>query len=102
MSEASRTVVITGIGVASPYGVGLGCLEAGLVASECRLAALSHFSPGFAATVAEYACDLADADAAGRWLSRSDRLAIVAARDMVGAVGADVLEDTGVVMIASR
>jgi 3-oxoacyl-[acyl-carrier-protein] synthase II len=134
MSEASRTVVITGIGVASPYGVGLGRLEAGLLASECRLAALSHFSPGFAATVAEFPGDLADADvvlptvprlvstpvasggaaskrnvgksadAAGRsacatsWLSRSDRLAIVAARDMVGAVGADLSEDTGVVM----
>jgi 3-oxoacyl-[acyl-carrier-protein] synthase II len=98
MSEASRTVVITGIGVASPYGVGLGRLEAGLLASECRLAPVSRFSPGFAATVAEYACDLADTEMAGRWLSRSDRLAIVAARDMVGAVGADLSEDTGVVM----
>lgn len=95
MSEASATVVITAIGVASPYGVGLGCLEAGLVASECRLAPLSHFSPGFAATVAEFPGTLPDADAAGRWLSRSDRLAIRAARD---AVGADLLEDTGVVM----
>jgi 3-oxoacyl-[acyl-carrier-protein] synthase II len=144
MSEASRTVVITGIGVASPYGVGLGCLEAGLAASECRLAPLSHFSPGFAATVAQFPGDLTDADVAqalltavsrlvstpvpscdaaskksvgksadaaggsacatsscvntdvaGRWLSRSDRLAILAARD---AVGADLPEDTGVVM----
>ena len=98
MSEASRTVVITGIGVASPYGMGLGCLEAGLAASECRLAPLSHFSPGFDATVAQFPGDLADADVAGRWLSRSDRLAIVAARDMVEAVGADLPEDTGVVM----
>src|SRR5664279_1755558 len=95
MSEASRTVVITGIGVASPYGVGLGRLEAGLTASECRLAPVSRFSPGFAATVAEFPGDLTSVDGAGRWLSRSDRLAIVAARD---AVGADLLEDTGVVM----
>src|ERR1019366_7610704 len=109
-------------------------LEAGLAASLCRLAPLSHFSPGFEATVAEFPGDLTDAevaqallpgvsrlvstpvpsgdaaskrsvgrsaDAAGRsaratsWLSRSDRLAIVAARD---AVGADLSEDTGVVM----
>jgi 3-oxoacyl-[acyl-carrier-protein] synthase II len=98
MSEASRTVVITGIGVASPYGVGLACLGAGLAASLCRLAPLSHFSPGFAATVAEFPGDLTDAEVAGRWLSRSDQLAIVAARDMVGAVGADLSEDTGVVM----
>src|SRR5450631_4086933 len=62
MSEASRTVAITGIRVASPYGVGLGRLESGLLASECRLAPLSHFSPGFAATVAEFPGDLADAD----------------------------------------
>ena len=95
MSEAARTVVITGIGVASPYGVGLGRLESGLAASECRLAPLSHFSPGFAATVAEFPGDLTSVDGAGRWLSRSDRLAIVAARD---AVGADLPEDAGVVM----
>src|ERR1035438_6609998 len=148
MSEASRTVVITGIGVASPYGVGLACLEAGLAASLCRLAPLSHFAPGFEATVAEFPGDLADTDVAqallpavsrlisttvpsgdaawklsvgksadaagksacatssflstgekhGRWLSRSDRLAILAARDMVGAVGVDLSEDVGVVM----
>ena len=98
MSEAAVTVVITGIGVASPYGVGLGRLEAGLLVGECRLAPLSHFSPGFEATVGEFPGDLADVDVAGRWLSRSDRLAIVAARDMVGAVGADLSEDTGVVM----
>jgi 3-oxoacyl-[acyl-carrier-protein] synthase II len=98
MSEASATVVITGIGVASPYGVGLGCLEAGLLASACRLAPVSHFSAGFDATVAEFPGDLGAADAAGHWLSRSDRLAIVAARDMVGAVGADLPADAGVVM----
>jgi 3-oxoacyl-[acyl-carrier-protein] synthase II len=95
MSELSSTVVITGIGVASPYGVGLGRLEAGLLASECRLGPLARFSPGFAATVAEYTGDLPDASQAGRRLSRSDQLAIAAARD---AVGADLVRDSGVVM----
>ena len=95
MSEASDTVVITGIGVASPYGVGLGRLQAGLLASECRLRPLAGFSPGFAATVAEYTGDLPDAGKGGRRLSRSDRLAIAAARD---AVGADAVPESGVVM----
>ena len=98
MSDPSRTVVITGIGVASPYGVGLGCLESGVRASVCRLTPLAHFSPGFDATVAQFPGDLAGAGVAERWLSRSDRLAIVAARDAVGAAGADLPEDTGVVM----
>jgi len=95
MSEGSGTVVVTGIGVASPYGVGLERLEAGLLASECRLRPLARFSPEFAATVAEYTGDLPDAGRAGRWLSRSDQLAVAAARD---AMGADLLRDTGVVM----
>lgn len=95
MGEGSSTVVVTGIGVASPYGVGLERLEAGLLASECRLRPLARFSPGFAATVAEYTGDLPDAGRAGRWLSRSDQLAIAAARD---AAGADLVRDSGVVM----
>ena len=74
MSEASATVVITGIGVASPYGVGLGRLEAGLAASECRLAPLSHFSPGFAATVAEFPGDLTNVDVAQALLPAVSRL----------------------------
>src|SRR5208283_1776091 len=95
MSEASSTVVITGIGVASPYGLGLGRLEAGLLASECRLAPLARFSPGFAATVAEYPGELPATCHAKRWFSRSDRLAIAVARD---AVGADEVRECGVVM----
>jgi 3-oxoacyl-[acyl-carrier-protein] synthase II len=95
MSEASSIIVITGIGVASPYGLGLGLLEAGLLASECRLLPLARFSPGFAATVAEYTGELPETGHAGRWLSRSDRLAIAAARD---AVGADDVRECGVIM----
>jgi 3-oxoacyl-[acyl-carrier-protein] synthase II len=98
VSEASSTVVITGIGVASPYGLGLELLEAGLLASQCRLRPLAGFSPGFACTVAEYPGDLPDARAWGRRLSRSDRLAMAAARDAVGAVGADAVRECGVVM----
>src|ERR1017187_8336649 len=98
MSEASSTVVITGIGVSSPYGLGLGRLEAGLLASECRLGPLAGFSPGFAATVAEYMGDLPDAGKAGRRLSRSDQLAIAAARD---AVCGDDLRECGVVMAST-
>jgi 3-oxoacyl-[acyl-carrier-protein] synthase II len=98
VSDASSTVVITGIGVASPYGLGLGLLESGLLAAECRLGPLARFSPGFAATVAEYTGDLPDAGTLGRALSRSDRLAIAAARDAVGAAGADAVRECGVVM----
>lgn len=95
MSDPSGTVVITGIGVVSPYGVGLDLLEAGLLASQCRLGPLAGFSPGFAATVAEYTGCLPDAGVLGRQLSRSDRLAIAAARD---AVGAEAVAECGVVM----
>jgi 3-oxoacyl-[acyl-carrier-protein] synthase II len=98
MSDPSGTVVITGIGVASPYGLGLGLLQAGLLASQCRLGPLAGFSPGFAATVAEYPGVLPDAGPAGRALSRTDRLAIAAARDAGGVLEPDAVRECGVVM----
>jgi 3-oxoacyl-[acyl-carrier-protein] synthase II len=56
---------------------------------------VASFSPGFNVTVGEYAGPLPDAGESGHRLSRSDRLAIAAARD---AMGADDLSECGVVM----
>lgn len=100
MSEHSSAVAVTGLGVASPYGIGLQCLEAGLLSSQCCLAPLKRFSAGFAASVAEFPGDLSELDARGRVTSRSAQLAVLAARDAVTdlAPGSPLLRASGVVV----
>jgi 3-oxoacyl-[acyl-carrier-protein] synthase II len=82
MIDPGRTVAVTGIGVASPYGIGLRRLEEGLLASSCRLAPLRGFPIGFDATVAEFPERLSGFDARGRRTSRSAQLAVAAAADL--------------------
>ena len=58
MTENSGRIVITGIGVVSPYGAGLQNLENGLLEGKCRLQQSTGFYPGFAGTLAQV-CDTA-------------------------------------------
>ncbi len=83
MIEARRTIVITGIGVVSPYGTGLDCLQAGMLSGKCCLAPSKELYPGFEGTTARV-CDLLPwEDISHSWLSRTDRLAVLAARNAV-------------------
>jgi 3-oxoacyl-(acyl-carrier-protein) synthase len=79
--DAQKTIVVTGIGVVSPYGAGLSRLQAGMLAGQCCLAPATELYPGFQGTVAPAGAlpPLHD----GHRYSRSDRLAMVAARDAV-------------------
>ena len=53
MNEDPGTVVVTAIGVVSPYGLGLRPMADGLLAGHCCLGPLRGVSPGFEATAAE-------------------------------------------------
>jgi 3-oxoacyl-[acyl-carrier-protein] synthase II len=95
MIDPAPAVAVTGIGVASPYGIGLPRFEEGLLSSSCRLAPLRRFAAGFDATAAEFPGTLSEFDARGRRTSRTAQLAVVAAMD----VAADLPpSDSGVVM----
>jgi 3-oxoacyl-[acyl-carrier-protein] synthase II len=77
------TVVVTGVGVVSPYGIGLNCLQAGMLSGRCCLAPTKDVYPGFAGTTARVSGLPESANGANSRYSRSDRLAIEAARDAV-------------------
>ncbi len=81
------TIVVTGIGVISPYGVGFEKLQAGLLAGECRLEHSTEFYPGFEGSVAAIR-DLEPIEARAHFRpSRTDQLAVIAARDALRAAG---------------
>ncbi len=83
MSDIDKTIVVTGIGVVSPYGIGLARLQAGMLAGECCLAPSKGLYPDFAGTTARI-CELpAVANSSNSYYSRTDQLAIVAAEDAV-------------------
>jgi 3-oxoacyl-[acyl-carrier-protein] synthase II len=78
--------VVTGIGVVSPYGIGLECLQEGMLSGKCCLAPTKDVYPGFEGSTAQvYELPLPASGADFRY-SRSDRLAMAAARDAVATL----------------
>lgn len=103
MNENSDAIVVTGIGVVTPYGTGLDKLEAGLLAGQCRLESCTGFYPGFEGSVAQVENLEALEDLPRFRPSRTDRLAVLAARDAVAASNAADLirSECGVVMAST-
>jgi 3-oxoacyl-(acyl-carrier-protein) synthase len=99
--DAQKTIVVTAIGVVSPYGAGLDALEDGMLAGRCCLTPAAELYPGFRGTVAQVG-EL-PALTEGRHHSRTDRLAVRAARDAVaGFTGpASLLRQSGIVMAST-
>jgi 3-oxoacyl-[acyl-carrier-protein] synthase II len=83
MNDPRQTIVVTGVGVVSPYGIGLECLQAGMLAGKCCLAPTKDMYPGFAGSTAQVSGRLLPQKDNRSRYSRSDRLAMVAARDAV-------------------
>ena len=74
---------MTGVGVVSPYGIGLERLRDGMLSGECRLLPTKALYPGFEGTTAQvFGLPLTAKESSSRY-SHSDRLAMVAARDAV-------------------
>lgn len=82
MPDPRKTIVVTGIGVVSPYGIGLDCLQAGMLAGKNCLEPTKDSYPGFAGSAAQVG-GLPLAENNSHRFSRSDRLAMVAAGDAV-------------------
>jgi len=94
--KAARGVAVTGIGVVSPFGKGVAPMRIGLL--ECRscLEPVRAFPDDFdfAPTLARVHEPLEVGRRPGFRLSRTDKLALVAARDAASECGA--LEETGI------
>jgi 3-oxoacyl-[acyl-carrier-protein] synthase II len=79
-------VVVSGLGVVSPYGVGVKTFWAGLSAGACAIRPITLIdTEGFRARIAaEVPADSMDGLGVSRRRARADRLALAAAREALG------------------
>ncbi|MGD0902065.1 MAG: beta-ketoacyl-[acyl-carrier-protein] synthase family protein [Terracidiphilus sp.] len=101
MTDAQKTIVVTGIGAVSPYGPNLSSLQAGMLAGQCALHPATELYPSFQGTVA--AVSAWPSHAEGHRYSRTDRLAMAAARDAVAGLdgSGSALRESGIVMAST-
>jgi 3-oxoacyl-(acyl-carrier-protein) synthase len=83
-NDLQKTIVVTGVGVVSPYGIGTDCLQQGMLSGKCCLTPAKDVYPGFEGTTAPVETRLTLPEGGSRsQYSRTDRLAAVAAGDAV-------------------
>jgi 3-oxoacyl-[acyl-carrier-protein] synthase II len=100
LADTHKTIVVTGVGVVSPYGVGLDRLQAGMLSGKSCLAPTKDVYPGFEGTIAQVPESALQAEKFSARYSRTDQLAVVAARDAMANSGRDssTFRDSGVLM----
>jgi len=107
VTDIQKTIVVTGVGVISPYGIGLDCLQAGMLSGKCCLAPTNDLYPGFAGTTAQVQVQAYElphpAEGFTSRHSRTDRLAALAARDAVADFDCEnsSFRESGVVMAST-
>jgi 3-oxoacyl-[acyl-carrier-protein] synthase II len=103
VTETRKTIVVTSVGVVSPYGIGLDHLQSGLLSGKCCLFPTKDVYPGFAGTTAQVRDLPAPAKDSNSRHSRSDRLAILAAQDAVANFDREspVFRDAAAVMAST-
>lgn len=100
MTDIHKTIVVTGVGVVSPYGIGLDCLQAGMLSGKCCLEPTKDLYPGFEGTTAQVQESVLQGEDSSSQYSRTDQLAVVAAQDAMASSGGDrsTFRESGVVM----
>jgi len=83
MTDLHKVIVVTGIGVISPCGIGMASLQDRLLSRKSCLAPAKDIYPGFEGTTAPVGELPEFAPGPNARYSRSDRLAMVAAQDAV-------------------
>jgi 3-oxoacyl-[acyl-carrier-protein] synthase II len=102
VTDLQKIIVVTGVGVVSPYGIGLDSLQAGMLSGKCCLTPAKDVYPGFAGTTAPVSVPLRAEESNSRY-SRTDRLAALAARDAVTDFDCEstLFRESGVVMAST-
>jgi 3-oxoacyl-[acyl-carrier-protein] synthase II len=104
LTDPHKTIVVTGLGVVSPYGIGLDCLQAGMLAGKCCLERTKDdVYPGFDGTIAQVrGLPLLAEDSRTRF-SRTDQLAVMAVQDAIVSSGCDssAFYESGIVMAST-
>lgn len=104
MTDIHKTIVVTGVGVVSPYGIGLDCLQAGMLAGKCCLGRTKDdVYPGFEGTIAQVRSLPTLAGESDLRYSRTDRLAMMASHDAIANSGCDSswFRESGIVMAST-
>jgi len=103
VTDIQETIVVTGVGVISPYGIGLDCLQAGMLSGKCCLVPTRGLYPGFEGTTAQVCGLPLPAEGSSSRYSRTDRLAAAAARDAVADFDCEnsAFGESGVVMAST-
>lgn len=95
---------MTGVGVVSPYGIGLDCMQAGMLSGKsCLEPAKDDVYPGFEGTIAKVRGLPALAEYSSPKYSRTDQLAAIATQDAMASSGTDrsAFVDSGIVMAST-
>jgi 3-oxoacyl-(acyl-carrier-protein) synthase len=102
VTDLQKTIVVTGVGVVSPYGIGLDCLQQGMLSGKCCLTPAKDVYPGFEGSTAPVSVPLPAEESNSRY-SRTDRLAAAAARDAVTGIDCEsaLFRESGVVMAST-
>jgi len=100
LTDTHKTIVVTGVGVVSPYGIGLGCLQTGMLAGKSCLTPTKDLYPGFEGTVAQVHDSALQSEDFSTRYSRTDQLAVVATRDAMTSSDCDrsSFRESGVLM----
>jgi 3-oxoacyl-[acyl-carrier-protein] synthase II len=104
LTDIHKTIVVTGVGIVSPYGVGLDLLQAGMLAGKsCLERTKDEVYPGFQGTIAQVRGLLPLAECSKPRYSRTDQLAVVATQDAIVSSGYDrsAFFDSGIVMAST-
>jgi 3-oxoacyl-[acyl-carrier-protein] synthase II len=104
LKDPHKAIVVTGVGVVSPYGVGLDCLQAGMLSGKCCLEPVKDdVYPGFEGTVAQVRALPRLAEYSNPRYSRTDQLAVMATQDAIANSGSDrsAFLNSGIVMAST-
>jgi len=103
LTDLHKTIVVTGVGVISPYGIGSNRLQEGMLSGKCCLAPTKDFYPGFDGTTAQVTDIPALTEDSSSRYSRTDQLAVIAAQDAMGNSGCDrsSFRESGIVMAST-
>jgi 3-oxoacyl-[acyl-carrier-protein] synthase II len=90
LTDTHKTIVVTGVGVISPYGIGLDCLQTSMLAGKSSLQRTKDdLYPGFEGTTAQIRGLGLLAGDSNAQQSRTDQLAVIAAQDAIASSGCD-------------
>jgi 3-oxoacyl-[acyl-carrier-protein] synthase II len=104
LTDIDKTIVVTGVGIVSPYGIGLDCLQGGMLAGKsCLERAKDEVYPGFEGTIAKVPDLPSLAEYSSPRYSRTDQLAMMATEDAIANSGCDrsTFFDSGIVMAST-